>query len=206
MPTDRPCFFGGRKKKPLIKPLSGQTPQNSTSTVVQTQSVAYTQVSNNQSFAVEREKSLPRSTSLKGLLKAKDEKKENNTTQLQESNLAFSQDDLQKYWTEYANTLDIKKIHLKNTLLNCKPKLEKDFSFEAGVYNPTQKDEISENAAVIINYLISKLNNSHIKMTIRVLEQDVKEMIYTTTEKYNYLKNKNPDLEKLMEAFELVPE
>jgi DNA polymerase-3 subunit gamma/tau len=140
---------------------------------------------------------------LKDLLKANEEKKETSTTRLQESHSEFSQDDLQKYWMEYANTLDIKKIHLKNTLLNCKPKLEKDFSFEAGVYNPTQKDEISENAGNIINYLILKLNNSHIKMTVQILEQDEKENIYTSVEKYNYLRNKNPALEKLMEAFGL---
>jgi DNA polymerase-3 subunit gamma/tau len=140
---------------------------------------------------------------LKELLKTNEDKKESSAIRLQESHSEFSQDDLQKYWMEYANTLDIKKIHLKNTLLNCKPKLEKNFSFEVGVYNPTQKDEISENANTIINHLISKLNNSHIKMTIQVLEQDEKDNIYTSVEKYNYLRNKNPALEKLMEAFGL---
>jgi hypothetical protein len=43
-------------------------------------------------------------------------------------------------------------------------------------------------------------------MTIRILEKDEKEMVYTSTEKYNYLINKNPNLEKLMEAFNLTLE
>jgi DNA polymerase-3 subunit gamma/tau len=143
---------------------------------------------------------------LKDLLKTNDERKAVNMILLQENVSDFSQDDLQKYWVEYANTLDIKKIHLKNTLLNCKPRLEKDFSFEASVYNPAQQDEISENASEIINFLVSKLNNSHIKMTIRILEQDKNEMIYTSTEKFNYLKEKNSSLEKLVEAFNLAME
>lgn len=147
-----------------------------------------------------------RSTSLKGLLKTGEEKKEVSETQLKDANADFSQDDLQEYWIEYANLLNIQKIHLKNTLLNCKPQLGKDCLFEVGVHNPTQKDEIFENASEIIDYLISKLNNSHIKMTIRILEQDEKEMIYTSTEKYNYLINKNPSLEKLMKAFNLAIE
>jgi DNA polymerase-3 subunit gamma/tau len=151
-----------------------------------------------------QEKSRPRSTLLKDLLKTNDEKKDVHTNRLQEGNSDFSQEDLQKYWIEYANTLDIKKIHLKNTLLNCKPKLEKDFSFEVGVYNPAQKEEISENISAIINYLISKLNNSHIKMTIHIMKQDKKEMIYTATEKFNYLINKNPFFGELVDTFELA--
>jgi DNA polymerase-3 subunit gamma/tau len=139
-------------------------------------------------------------------LNATDEKKVIHTAALQEGASNFSQEDLQKYWIEYANTLDVKKVHLKNTLLNCKPRLEENFSFGVGVYNPTQQDEISDNASDIISFLISKLNNSLIKITIRVLEQDKNDMIYTSMEKFNYLKDKNPVLEKLMEAFNLAIE
>lgn len=191
----------------MIKPLAGQSTQTNSSITAQTpkkQNLPNTNIQPAASSA--EENSRPRSTSLKNLLRENDKKKEHSATQIQESNSDFSQDDLQKYWTEYANTLDIKKIHLKNTLLNCKPKLEKDFSFEVGVFNPAQKDEIADNISSIFNFLISKLNNSHIKMTIRILEQDKKEMIYTSIEKFNYLISKNQNLEKLVNIFNLAPE
>ncbi|MDR2148629.1 MAG: DNA polymerase III subunit gamma/tau [Tannerella sp.] len=201
-----PASSEDEKKKPLIKPLTEQkTPPNQTPTSVSTvQQPA--QVSQNKPVANTPEKSYSRSTSLKGLLKSDEEKKEFSAVQTHDLDSEFSQEDLQKYWIEYANTLGISKIHFKNTLLNCKPQLKKDAVFEVGVHNPTQQEEISENTSVIISYLISKLNNSHLKMTIRILEKDEKEMIYTSTEKFNYLINKNPSLEKLIETFNLTME
>jgi hypothetical protein len=43
-------------------------------------------------------------------------------------------------------------------------------------------------------------------MTIHILEQDRKEMIYTLTEKFNYLINKNSSFKKLVNAFDLAME
>lgn len=107
------------------------------------------------------------------------------------------------HWLEYANSLTIEKIHLKNTLISCKPKLKADFLFEVSVYNPSQKEEISENSAYILGHLFNKLNNNRIKMDIRIAEKDEKEMIYTVSERYAYLSKKNPNIEKLKELFEL---
>ena len=162
-----------------------------------------TQTIQNKPIANVFEKSRSRSTSLRELLKKDEEKEEFSAAQVQDVASYFTREDLQKYWIEYANTLDISKIHLKNTLLNCIPQLEKDATFEVGVYNPTQQEEISENASSIISYLIPKLNNSHLKMTIRILEKEEKEMLYTSAEKFNYLMNKNPSLEKLVRMFNL---
>ena len=105
---------------------------------------------------------------------------------------------------EYADSLNIEKIHLKNTLHSCKPVLKQNFSFEVAIFNPSQKDEIAENSAHILGYLYQKLNNNHIKMDVRIVEKEAIEMIYTSTEKYDYLSKKNPNIEKLMEAFNLT--
>jgi DNA polymerase-3 subunit gamma/tau len=127
-------------------------------------------------------------------------------SQMPDAGNDFSQEDLLKYWSEYAESLTIEKIHLKNTLISCKPLLKENYSMEVSVYNPSQKDEIVNNSAEITGYLCSRLRNSRITMDIRIVEKDEKEMIYTSSEKYNYLAKKNPNLEKLKDIFNLTVE
>ena len=118
----------------------------------------------------------------------------------------FSQEELIKYWIEYAESLTIEKIHLKNTLISCKPSLKENFTFEVSVYNPSQKDEIFDSSAEILGHLCAKLDNALIKMDIRIAEKNEMEMIYTVSEKYAYLSKKNPSVEKLKEFFNLITE
>ena len=147
-----------------------------------------------------------RTTSLKELGKEKEKKIIPFTQQTEDAQNDFSQEDLTKYWIEYADSLTIEKIHLKNTLISCKPILKEQFSFEVAVYNPSQKDEISDSSTDILGHLSTRLNNTHIKMDIRVVEKDEREMIYTASEKYAYLSKKNPNLEKLKNIFNLTLE
>jgi DNA polymerase-3 subunit gamma/tau len=148
-----------------------------------------------------------RRTSLKDLSKEKEKASQvEYTSQMPDAKNEFSQEDLLKYWIEYTESLTIEKIHLKNTLINCKPSLKENYSMEVSVYNPSQKDEIFDNSAEILGHLCSRLHNSRIKMEIRIIEKDEKEMIYTATEKYNYLIKKNPNLEKLKDIFNLTIE
>ena len=128
------------------------------------------------------------------------------SSQTKDAKNDFSQDDLLKSWTEYADSLTIEKVHLKNTLNSCKPVLKADFTFEVAVYNPSQKDEIIDDGALIISYLSNKLGNNQIKMDIRIVEKEEKEMIYTLAEKYDYLSKKNPNIERLRKLFNLTME
>jgi DNA polymerase-3 subunit gamma/tau len=148
-----------------------------------------------------------RRTSLKDLGKGNEKTPQAiYTPQMPDAKNDFSQNDLLKYWIEYAESLTIEKIHLKNTLMSCKPSLKDHYSMEVSVYNPSQKDEIFDNSADILGHLCSRLHNSQIKMNIRIIEKDEKETIYTSTEKYNYLIKKNPNLEKLKDLLNLTIE
>jgi DNA polymerase-3 subunit gamma/tau len=148
-----------------------------------------------------------RSTSLKELVEEKEKTPQTALTMHSpDAKDHFSQEVLLHYWLEYAESLTIEKIHLKNTLTSCKPVLKENFMFEVSVYNPSQKNEISGNSAEIIGYLCDKLHNMYVKMDVRIVEKEEKEMIYTSTEKYNYLIKKNPTLEKLTNIFNLTVE
>jgi DNA polymerase-3 subunit gamma/tau len=148
-----------------------------------------------------------RRTSLKVL--SKEEEKTPQATDVSlmpEEKNDFSQEELLKYWIEYAECLTVEKIHLKNTLLSCKPLLKENYRMEVSVYNPSQKDEIFGNNTEILGYLCSRLHNSQLKMDVRIVEKEEKEMIYTAVEKYNYLIKKNPNLERLKDLFQLTIE
>lgn len=148
-----------------------------------------------------------RTTSLSELIKDKEKKTTASPdVQTEAANQDFTQADLTKYWIEYANGLGLKKAHLKNTLLNCQPILGENFAFEVAVYNPIQKDEILEDNVDLLTYLRARLSHASIRMDIRIVEEEEKEMVYTAPEKYAYLNRKNPNLDKLKEAFNLTLE
>ena len=217
------------KKKTLIKPIASlqssgegskvvsQTPQTTIQTSQTIKSSYPTTVSYSRPVVpiisvrpaqVDEPKiSRVRTTSLKELGKEKENKKIIPfTTQMNDASSDFSEEDLIKYWIEYAESLTIEKIHLKNTLISCKPVLKENFTFEVSVYNPSQKEEIFDNNTDILGHLCNRLNNTLIKMDIRIVEKEEMEMIYTSSEKYAYLSKKNPNIEKLKEIFNLISE
>ena len=220
---------GDDKKKTLIRPITQekesaatentneQTPRTTQVSTVQESSAPYTsQAATHNTLGTGTDSTaqkadtpaiLPmRDTSLTKLSEEKKKQIPIPIVQAKELNNEFSHEDLVKCWVEYANSLTVEKIHLKNTLLNCRPMMADNLTPEVAVYNPSQKDEISESMTDILEYLRRKLNNTNIKMDIRIVEKDEKTMIYTSTEKYDYLNKKNPTLTKLKEAFDLIIE
>lgn len=114
----------------------------------------------------------------------------------------FEQDDLIKFWDAYAATID-KKVYLKNTMINCKPVLQPDFSFEVAVHNPGQQEELFNAAIDILPYLRGQLKNSRIQMRVRIIQANEKHLAYTASEKYEHLLQINPALAHLKEEFDL---
>ena len=106
-------------------------------------------------------------------------------------------------WDAYSKTL-IEKVHLKNTMINCKPTLLDHFKFEVKVHNPAQKEEIISNSLDILKVLRTQLKNGLIQMYTRVDETIEKKTVYTSTEKLEFLNNINPLLSKLVKEFGLT--
>ena len=116
----------------------------------------------------------------------------------------FTEEDLVRCWDAYAASEKINgKVYMKNTMINCKPVLKDNFTFEVGVYNPGQKAELNAGSADLLQYLREQLKNTRLEMQVRVLESAKKVLVYTSTEKYNYLLGLNPALAKLVEEFNL---
>lgn len=124
------------------------------------------------------------------------------TTVTQQLAATFTQEELLRCWDAFAATID-KKVYLKNTMINCKPVLQENHSFEVGVHNPGQQDELSNGCFELLNYLRTQLKNTSIQMRVRIIESNEKHLAYTSTEKYEHLLNVNPVLSKLREEFNL---
>ena len=115
---------------------------------------------------------------------------------------AFDEPKLVAAWDRYAATID-KKVYLKNTMINCKPKLQADFCFEVAVHNPGQREELINNSIYILPFLRKELNNGRVQMRIRIIEGNEKHLAYTSAEKYQHLLEINPLLAKLKDEFDL---
>lgn len=146
----------------------------------------------------------PTSTSLTDLLQT------NNKTQVtyhieeasQETN-PFTEEELIRCWNAYAATIE-KKVHLKNTMINCQPVLKEDFLFEVVVHNPGQQEELLHHNASILQTLRTQLKNGKIQLTIRIDEANEKRLAYTSKEKFELLNEINPLLSKLKDEFNLM--
>jgi DNA polymerase-3 subunit gamma/tau len=152
------------------------------------------------------------STSLKGLVRSKPEEtppllpaetEDETETESPQQVVSLDVGDLIRCWDAYAETLK-EKIHLKNTMLSCKPVLqEEEAHFEVAVLNPGQRDELITNSLALLNVLRIQLKNNRIQMHIRIEETHEKKRAYTAGEKYVHFAQLNPLLVRLKDEFDL---
>lgn len=145
----------------------------------------------------------PISTSLKGLTDEGPKVQEEQQVNTEVMNNPFSQEGLIAGWDAFADTLDT-KIYLKNAMINCKPQLQENHSFEVKVYNQGQQDELLNAAVDILAFLRQRLKNTHIQMRVSISETNEKKLAYTTGERYQHLMEINPLLGKLKDEFNLT--
>lgn len=144
--------------------------------------------------------------SIKNMTQKKQESEAKTTSQVAtiEMRNPFTADDLTKQWDAFQETLDKDRIYLKNLLINCKPILLHDETFEVAVHNPGQESELTNGSLDLLTYLRTNLKNTHIKMQIRITEGNEKQLAYTSSEKYNLMVADNASLARFREEFGLI--
>lgn len=105
-------------------------------------------------------------------------------------------------WKAYAESL-IEEHHLKNTMLNCLPNLIENTVFEVIVNNPVQEQRLSDSAMDILSKLRVELRNTHLRMEIRISENNEKKLAFTPSEKFNLMMEENESLRRLKDEFGL---
>ncbi len=118
---------------------------------------------------------------------------------------AFSQEDLNEKWEQYANEKEnIGKHNLLSVLRDKKAILKDNFNVCLILDNKVQEEVINDEKTKLLGYLKSQLENDYISLTVDVIPIKEEEMkAYTAEDKFKKMVKKNSDLLNLKEKFDL---
>lgn len=117
---------------------------------------------------------------------------------------AFTMDSFLKFWSDYAAALKAERnMSLLAIFTANAPTLLKPNIFEVIVANKVQENLFRDEKPKLMNYLRAGLKNFDIDVHARVDEIKAIKKPYTTTEKYQYMATKNPQLAELRKRFNL---
>ena len=147
----------------------------------------------------------PGKYSLKGFNQQKEVKKtvvEENFDQHPKT--TFTEEKLQELWKAYVALLNSKGERSMASIVGTDiPTLGTDYKITFTVPNKLMEDQFKKGRPGLMKFLRAQLNNYGISIVVELNEAIEKKFAYTPQEKYNKLKEKNPLLEKLRQAFEL---
>jgi DNA polymerase-3 subunit gamma/tau len=151
-------------------------------------------------------KTMPKTGGLGISISAFGQKKEEETVKsemtIEVLNERFTPLQLINEWKAYADDLT-EEHHLKNTMLNCLPNLTENTVFEVIVNNPVQEQRLLEHRMDILSKLRAQLRNTHLRMEIRISENNEKKLAFTPAEKFNLMMEENESLRRLKDEFGL---
>ncbi len=116
---------------------------------------------------------------------------------------AFSQEELEEAWNEYAERVKKKgQLNFYSHLKMCTPVLKKTTLY-LEYPNNTIKVEVERAKGELLAFLQNKLSNHFIDISIKVNETAEKKFVYTPREKFEKLNEINPNLDLLRKEFDL---
>ena len=111
---------------------------------------------------------------------------------------------LETAWSAFAELLkQKKKINLASTMTARVPQMEGESTIAFNVLNQVQEDEITAIKTDLLVFLKSKMRKSALQLKITVDKTEAERKPYTGEEKYQRLAEKNPELAKLRQQFNL---
>ncbi|HWD88006.1 MAG TPA: DNA polymerase III subunit gamma/tau [Mucilaginibacter sp.] len=116
----------------------------------------------------------------------------------------FTIDDFLKHWIDYAakikqdGNMGLFTVFTANAPLMLEP-----YKFEVIVGNKSQETQFRDEKPGILNYLRTNLKNFSIEVNTRIDEIKASKKPYTTSEKFQHMASKNPQLAELKRRFNL---
>lgn len=149
------------------------------------------------------------SPSISSFTKSTEEKKETekNISEIGLAEEDFSQAELEKAWSAYAEILRRNKKQMDfATFTGDKPLKVSDDLVTFTVLNLTAQDRIIADKADLMGFLRKQLRNFKFQLEINISKEEGEAKIYTSADRYKKLVEINPDILKLKLAFELEVE
>ncbi|WP_207427791.1 DNA polymerase III subunit gamma/tau [Pedobacter sp. SYSU D00535] len=133
-------------------------------------------------------------------------KEENDEPQVisGDSREPFTANDLLREWNSYAEEIKRQgKINLFTLMTANSPTLLPNFQIEVVIENKIQEGQLAVEKIDLLNHLRIKMQNFGIDIVTRQAEKNDKKRLYTSSEKYQYMAEKNPVLEEFRRKFNL---
>ncbi len=116
----------------------------------------------------------------------------------------FSREELMEKWLRFAEVMRKEKPRMATTLKASNPVIKDDFVIEIEMSNSVQEDDFNLMIkADLSNFLRQELKNDNIKIVTFVPETNKEKTLYTDEDKYKYLSEKNPNINKLKQRLNL---
>jgi DNA polymerase III subunit gamma/tau len=116
----------------------------------------------------------------------------------------FTQDAFFKVWNDYAaKAKQSSKINIFTLMTSNPPRLRENFLIEVTIENKIQEGLLIAEKIDLLNFLRVELKNFAIEISTVQAEQDTRKKLYTSSEKYQHLVEKNPKLEEFRRRFGL---
>ena len=121
-----------------------------------------------------------------------------------ESQNNFTEATMLKLWNEYADRINkAGKINIFTIMTSNAPILLENYQIQVTLENKIQENQLSHEKVDLLNFLRIELQNFSTDIVTRHLEQTDKKRLYTSSEKYEHMVEKNPKLEELRRRFNL---
>jgi DNA polymerase-3 subunit gamma/tau len=115
----------------------------------------------------------------------------------------FTMEQLLLLWNQYAHKAkDEGKINIFTLLTSNDPILENE-EITILIENKIQESILQDELVYFLNFLRAELKNFNLKIITKKVERQLKNRLYTSIEKYQYLVQKNPALEDMRKQFNL---
>lgn len=122
---------------------------------------------------------------------------------LERDNQPVNQDGLEAMWNKYANYIRKQgKVSFHTTLTTKKPRLDGNV-IHFTINNAVQEEDFNLHRAEILEFLRTNLKNFDLQLQWKLEEMEVEANLYTPTQKFNRLVEKNPDIQLLRQTFDL---
>lgn len=121
-----------------------------------------------------------------------------------DSKIEFNSDMMLNSWNVYAEKIKKDgKINIFTIMTAYPPLLLENYIIELPIENKIQEDLLSTEKVDLLNYLRVQLKNFSIDLHTKQMEQTQKKRLYTSSEKYDHMLQKNPVLEQFKRKFNL---
>lgn len=124
--------------------------------------------------------------------------------EIEDENSPFTQLELEAQWQNYIQSHLVEKPRYASLMSTYSPAIGSDFKIVVNVESQFQVEMFSEIKMDLLIFLRKKLDNKSIVLEVEIQEQENgKNMMYTSEDKYKYLSQINPSINKLRQELGL---